>query len=68
MSPLREEALLQMRLRGFAPKTAEAYIYAMKVLCRFYMRPLESLTCAEVQRFLDEVITVRKRARATVNV
>ena len=68
MSPLREEALLQMRLRGFAPKTAEAYIYAMKVLCRFYMRPLESLTCAEVQRFLDEVITVRKRAWATVNV
>ena len=68
MSPLREEALLQMRLRGFAPKTVEAYIYAMKVLCRFYMRPLESLTCAEVQRFLDEVITVRKRAWATVNV
>jgi len=28
------------------------------------MRPLESLTCAEVQRFLDEVITVRKLARA----
>ncbi|MDD3546406.1 MAG: phage integrase N-terminal SAM-like domain-containing protein [Kiritimatiellae bacterium] len=68
MSPLREEALLQMRLRGFAPKTVEAYIYAMKVLCRFYMRPLESLTCAEVQRFLDEVITVCKRAWATVNV
>ena len=68
MSPLREEALPQMRLRGFAPKTVEAHIYAMKVLYRFYMRPLESLTCAEVQRFLDEVITVRKRAWATVNV
>lgn len=68
MSPLREEALLQMRLRGFSPKTVEAYIYAMIVLCRFYMRPLESLTCAEVQRFLDEVITVRKLAWATVNV
>jgi integrase/recombinase XerD len=68
MSPLREAVLLQMRLRGFAAKTVEAYIYAMKVLCRFYRRPLEDLTCEDVQRFLDEVITVRKRAWATVNV
>jgi site-specific recombinase XerD len=68
MSPLQEAVLLQMRLRGFAAKTVEAYIFAMKVLCRFYRRPLETLTCAEVQRFLDEVITVRKLAWATVNV
>ena len=39
MSPLQEEVLLQMRLRGFAAKTVEAYIFAMKVLCRFYRRP-----------------------------
>lgn len=68
MSPLREQVLLQMRLRGFAAKTVEAYIYALKELCRFYRRPLETLTCGEVQRFLDEIITVRKRAWATVNV
>jgi len=68
MSPLQEAVLLQMRLRGFAVKTVEAYIYALKELCRFYRRPLETLTCAEVQRFLDEIITVRKLAWATVNV
>ena len=55
-----------MRLRHFAVKTVEAYIYAMEELCRFYMRPLETLTCHEVQLFLDEIITVRKRAWATV--
>ena len=68
MSALREAVLLQMRLRHFAGKTVDAYIYAMEELCRFYMRPLETLTCHEVQVFLDEIITVRKRAWATVNV
>lgn len=68
MSALREAVLLQMRLRGFAQKTVDAYIHAMEQLWEFFKRPLERLTCGEVQRFLDEVITVRKLAWATVNV
>jgi len=68
MSALREAVLLQMRLRGFAPKTVEAYIHALVELWQFFKRPLERLSCAEVQRFLDEIITVRKLAWATVNV
>lgn len=68
MSALREAVLLQMRLRGFAPNTVDAYIHAMVQLWEFFKRPLEGLTCEEVQRFLDEIITVRKRAWATVNV
>jgi site-specific recombinase XerD len=57
-----------MRLRGFATNTVDAYIHAMVELWKFFKRPLERLTCEEVQRFLDETITVRKRAWATVNV
>lgn len=68
MSALREAVLLQMRLRGFATKTVDAYIHALEQLWEFFKRPLERLTCGEVQRFLDEVITVRKLAWATVNV
>jgi len=68
MSALREAVLLQMRLRGFSPNTVDAYIHAMVELWKFFKRPLERLTCEEVQRFLDEIITVRKRAWATVNV
>ena len=66
MSALREKVLLQMRLRGFSPSTVEAYIYALEQLWQFHRRPLERLSCEEVQRFLDEVITVRQRAWATV--
>jgi site-specific recombinase XerD len=68
MSALREAVLLEMRLRGLAAKTVEAYIHALEQLWAFFRRPLEGLSCAEVQRFLDEVITVRKLAWATVNV
>lgn len=68
MSPLQQDVLRQMCLRGFASQSVVAYIYAMKELCRFHRRPLETLSCAEVQLFLEEVIIVRKRAWSTVNV
>jgi integrase/recombinase XerD len=68
MSALREAVCLEMRLRGFSPRTHESYLHALEQLWAFYERPLERLSCREVQRFLDEVITVRKLAWATVNV
>ena len=46
----------------------EAYIHPLEQLWAFYERPLERLSCDEVQGFLDEVITERKLAWATVNV
>jgi len=68
VSALREAVLLEMRLRGFAAKTVEAYIHALEQLWAFYCRALDRLSCGEVQRFLDEIITVRQLAWATVNV
>jgi site-specific recombinase XerD len=68
MSALRESVLLQMRLRGFAASTVTKYIHTMEQLWAFHRRPLDRLSCLEVQRFLDELITVRKLAWSTVNV
>jgi len=67
-SALREAVELRMRLRGFSPRTHESYIHALEELARFYMRPLDTLECQEVQQFLDELISVRKLAWSTVNV
>lgn len=67
-SALRESVELEMRLRGFSPRTHESYIHALEELARFYRRALETLSRAEVQAFLDHLITVRKLAWATVNV
>jgi site-specific recombinase XerD len=68
MTKLREAVLLEMRLRGFSPRTHESYIYALEQLAKFYWLPLEILSCNQVQAFLDHLITVRKLAWATVNV
>ena len=68
MSALREAVCLEMRLRGYSPRTHASYLYALEQLWAFYRRNLARLTCAEVQRFLDQIITVRKLAWATVNV
>ena len=68
MTPLQEAVRLEMRLRGFSPRTHESYLHALVELATFYWRPLETLACSEVQRFLDHLITVRKLAWATINV
>ena len=68
MRELRKAVELQMRLRGFSPRTHESYIHALVELAKVYWRPLEMLSCAEVQAYLDHLITVRKLAWATVNV
>lgn len=68
MTALREAVLLAMRLRGLAASTVEAYIHAMEQLARFHRRALDTLTCLEVQRFLDEIIRVRELSWSTVNV
>jgi integrase/recombinase XerD len=68
MSALRDSVLLQMRLRGFMPKTVKLYIHAMEELWKFFKRPLEQLSCENVQQFLDEIITIRKLSWSTVNV
>ena len=62
MSRLREAACLEMRLRGFSPRTHESYLHAWEQLWAFYRRRLDRLSCQDVQRFLDETITMRPRA------
>jgi len=68
MSPLRKSVELEMRLRGFSPRTHQSYIHALEELARFYWRPLDTLSCAEVQVFLDHLISERKLAWSTINV
>jgi len=67
-SPLREAVELEMRLRGLSPKTHVSYIHALEQLWAFHRCPLETLSCAKVQAFLDDLISVRKLSWSTVNV
>lgn len=67
-SALREAVELRMRLRGFSPRTHESYIHALEELNRYYRQRLDTLSCEQVQQFLDELISKRKLAWSTVNV
>src|SRR6056297_3350187 len=67
-SELRKAVELRMRLRGFSPRTHESYIHALVELAKYYWRPLDTLSCDQVQHFLDELISVRELAWSTVNV
>jgi len=67
-SELREKVNLHMRLRGFSPRTVESYTHAYEELARYYMRPLDTLSCNDVQGFLDNLVTVRKLEWSTINV
>ena len=68
MSELQARVLQEMRLRGMSPRTVESYIHAMRELARFYWAPLDTLSCEQVQQFLDEIITLRELSWSTVNV
>lgn len=68
-SPLRDRFTRYMVLRGFAPKTQEAYLRAVIDLSRYYGRSPDQLNNDQIQEFLHkELIESRKRSWSTVNV
>jgi site-specific recombinase XerD len=56
-----------MLLRGFAPRTQEAYCAAVGALARHYHRSPERLGTGQLQSYLLHLITEKKLAYASVN-
>ncbi len=67
MTPLRQRMLDAMVLRGFAPRTQEAYIDAVKGLARHWRRSPELLRAEDVRGYLLHLINERHLARSSVN-
>jgi integrase/recombinase XerD len=67
MKSLREQMTDAMVLRGFAPRTREAYLACVTALARHYRRPPDVLTSNELQAYLLHLISERKQAYASVN-
>ena len=64
---LRHEMDNAMVLRGFAPRTREAYLACVKALAQHYHRSPEGLGTAEIQSYLLHLIKQKKLAYASVN-
>ncbi len=60
MSELRTRMTGDMALRGFAPRTHQAYIAAVVRLAKHYRRSPDQLTNEEVQAYLAHLLQERK--------
>jgi integrase/recombinase XerD len=67
MTPLRQQFIGGLRLKGFSEKTIENYVHAMVGITRHYRcSPLE-LTKEQVRSYLLHLLQERRLAPATVN-
>lgn len=67
MTPLRRRMNEAMILRGFAPRTREAYLACVIALANHYHRPPDQFDAGEIQAYLLHLITEKKLAYASVN-
>jgi len=68
MSELRKRMIHDMQLRGFAEKTQEAYVGAVKGLAKFYRRSPDQLSEEEVRNFFLHLVNERQASRSTVTI
>ena len=65
MTPLRQRMIDDMRLAGFAKRTQDVYIQAIRRLAAHYMRSPEVLSEEEVRTYLLNLRDERGVARGT---
>lgn len=68
MSPLRKQMEADMAVRGLAYRTRETYLDSVAKLAKFYRRPPDRISEAEVQRYLFHLLEERKLAHSSCNI
>lgn len=68
MTPLRRKMIDNMKLRGFAPNTQEAYVAAVAGLTKYYKESPDKLDTERVQRYLLYLMEERKLSWNSCNV
>lgn len=68
MTPLRQQFIRELVIRGMAPKTQEAYVRAVRDLAAHYHKGPDLVTDDEVKDYLVHLAEVKQLARSSVNV
>ncbi len=68
MTELRRRMIQDMELRGFSPKTQEAYVGAVRGLAGFHRRSPDRLSDEEIREFFLHLLNVKHAARSTVTI
>jgi integrase/recombinase XerD len=67
MSKLRQQLIQELVLRGFSPRTQEAYISAVYQLAKYYRRRPDQLTDGEIKGYLLYLAQEKKLAASSRN-
>lgn len=68
MTPLRQQLIAALTLKGYSEKTHEAYLGAVAGLARHYDRPPDVLSDGEIRDYLLSLLQERKLSASTLNV
>jgi site-specific recombinase XerD len=67
MTPLRQQLIQELVLRGLSDRTQEAYVHQVYHLAKFYRQPPDQLSDQQVRQYLFHLAHQRKLAASTVN-
>ena len=68
MTPLRQRMLEDLRLRGFSPKTQEAYLGAVRQLAAHYHKPPDQISEEELRQYFLYLTQVKRVAPSTCTI
>lgn len=68
MTPLRQRLIEELVLRGYSPRTKEAYVHAVACLAEHYGRAPDRLSDSQLRAYLLHLHRNTNKARSTLNV
>jgi site-specific recombinase XerD len=66
MTPLRQRLIQDLQLHGYADKTQQSYVAAVKALAGYHKRSPDQLNQEQVREYFLNLIDKKKAARSTV--
>jgi integrase/recombinase XerD len=66
MTPLRQRMIQDLQLHGYAEKTQQSYVAAVKSLAGYYNRSPDQLNQEQVRKYFLNLIENKKAAKSTV--
>lgn len=67
MSTLRNQMIQLMQLKGYSPKTIDAYLESLSALSKHYNSAPDLLTIVQIRDYIHHQITVKKLSKSWMN-
>jgi integrase/recombinase XerD len=68
MTPLRQRMIQDLQLHGYAERTQESYISAVKSLSKYFNRRPDQLSQEDIRKYFLHLIEEKKAAKSTITI